>query len=387
MAASRATKWAIVACTTGIACGESQVPGEMVREGETFDLIEAPPALPLENELRVSGLAGGDDPRLALRSEPLRHFGRPDQRLAGASREELAQAFRSVVMDRSGGLYVQRGPNWKAADALLGSDRATRVVDAREPSTTVDRIAQAFVIGDDGRTVPSVGVHPFSAIARLLVTHSDGSLTRCSGAYIGTWTLITAGHCLVAPSGAPARRILFQPQRAGSSAPFSFDCRNDDTSTSNDVAWAVPAGFLADPVGADSLEYGVIDTWPCHSAPSRFAGYAVWPNDATYSAYGYPSATCPGASAAGTFLCGMSGPAYDTDGWILETEHIDLTSGQSGGPWFRRVSGVNRVMAISWSERQYFDLWRCGFDLCRRNSARLIDDAVDAFIRANSFDY
>lgn len=371
------------------ACGPAELPATLDREGEPFDLT-SPPAQEHTTE--------AESPR-ALRSLALRVDGPADQRLATASREELAEALRAAVMDRSGALYLQRQPNWKAADAVLGAKPQLRTVDAvaaaagrdhgppDQPHSVGPLGPLARVIGGDGRTLAMTGTHPFSAIARLEIDFSDGSLGQCSGAYIGRWTLLTAAHCLVTETGARATRIRFQPQRAGATTPFDFDCRLDDRVSRNDVAWAVPAGFVANPAGAHSLDYGVIDTWPCHAAPARFAGYAVWPNDETYAAFGYPGDRCPGASEDGTFQCGMSGPAYDTDGWILETEHVDATGGQSGGPWFRRVAGTPRVMGIDWAYREYFDFGRCGFDVCRRNAARLIDDAVDLFIKANSFDY
>lgn len=395
------TIWTMV-LTLGIGCSPADDSHDPVprieRDGEVFDLL-AMPAEPAQPN------GGRELPSAMALDGPVRAFP------GDASRERLADDLRSAVMDRSGVVYVQRQPNWRAADAVLGSDRTQRFVDydaeraergARlrteaaleeldgNPEERLGEVTQPFIVGGDGRTLANVAVHPHGAIARLSIGYSDGGAGTCSGAYIGPWTLVTSAHCLVS-TGSVATRIRFQPQRAGASIPHDFNCRLDDASSTNDISWAVPEGYrLApwdSPAPAHQLDYAVIDTWPCHAAPFRFAGYAVWPNDATYSMYGYPGDTCPGASAPGTFQCGMAGPAYDTDGWILETEHIDSVGGQSGGPWFRRLSGINRVMGIHAGGRTYFDFGRCGFDNCVRNYARLIDDAVDAFIKLHAFDY
>ncbi|MCX4239308.1 hypothetical protein [Paraliomyxa miuraensis] len=38
-------------------------------------------------------------------------------------------------------------------------------------------------------------------------------------------------------------------------------------------------------------------------------------------------------------------------------------------------------------DREYFDLWKCGFDNCRRNYARRIDTAFNDFIVQALWDY
>jgi hypothetical protein len=37
--------------------------------------------------------------------------------------------------------------------------------------------------------------------------------------------------------------------------------------------------------------------------------------------------------------------------------------------------------------RTYHEVGRCGLDVCRRNSARRIDGAMDTFIRSIAYDF
>lgn len=366
-------------------CAAEEVPVEMVHEGRVYDLLD--PGADTGPDIDV--VSAG----IMVPPEGLTHFGEFGPPLQEWPREELAEALRPAFMHRNGGTYVAREPDWAAADAILDGDDQERHVDVRirprgDAPDPIGRIVAAVtgVIGGDGRSlVPDTTVHPHSAIARVMLYTGGIYRGSCSGSYIGPWTFVTSAHCLVFSDSDRINRLIFQPARAGSSMPFgSFDCRLDDASMGNDFYWAVPAGYL---IGQEhSLDYAVIDTYPCHYARSYFTGYAVNPNDETYTAHGYPGMTCPGASAAGVFQCGMSGPSYD-DAWRLETEHIDQTAGQSGGPWYRRISSINRVVGVVWGYREYFDFGRCGFDVCRRNFARLFDNAVDTFIREHAFDY
>ena len=314
------------------------------------------------------------------------------------SREELAGALRPVLI-KPDGLYVMRGPHWAAADAvhragalsMSAGDPAPFV--ARAPGDAAEDLPAELstipqIIGGDGRTVVSdTTAAPFSAMARVLITFDSGSVSQCTGTYIGPWTFILAGHCLRQPSGAVARRMLFEPARNGGALPFgSFDCRNDDASTSNDFLAAIPYAFAtsADP----AYDFAVMDTFPCHSAPrwlgqpSRNQGIIVDAGDSTYSLHGYPGNPCPGAPSGFLFNCGMSGSVYANGPWF-ESEYLDSEGGQSGGPWHV----ANRVVATHIGYREYFDFFRCGFDVCRRNYGRRIDGTYKTFLDAIAFDY
>ncbi|MBZ0233643.1 MAG: hypothetical protein K8M05_15055 [Deltaproteobacteria bacterium] len=318
------------------------------------------------------------------------------------SREELAEALRPVVFDRDGKVYTTREPNWEAADTVPRDALAMVRAQAAGAEPTPDRFedpapgdltALPRIIGTDGRTrVTNTTVAPFRAMARVFMQFSNGSWGQCSGTYVGPWTFVLAGHCIRESSGAVARRMIFEPARNGSLLPFgSFDCRNDDASSSNNFLAAIPSGYVstADP----NLDMAVVDTWPCHRAPNWMGqpatnqGVLVNPGNTTYALHGYPgdppsSVTCPGSPTGGTTLCGMSGSAYVNGSWV-ETEHIDSSPGQSGGPW--HIGG--RVAATHIGYREYFDLFRCGFDVCRRNYGRRMDATYKSFLDAISFDY
>ena len=71
------------------------------------------------------------------------------------------------------------------------------------------------------------------------------------------------------------------------------------------------------------------------------------------------------------------------NGAWLESAFIETDEGQSGGPWLF----AGRVAATHIGGREYFDLFRCGFDSCKRNYGRRFDSSYLAFLQATSFDY
>jgi V8-like Glu-specific endopeptidase len=317
------------------------------------------------------------------------------------SREELAEALRPVLF-RDDGVFVMREPNWAAADAVRA--RGGALVDASADASAAplrapgggddvtvlpeELRAVSRILGADNRTrVSNTNVAPYWAMARVLITYDDGSTWQCTGTYVGPWTFILAGHCIRQPSGAVARRMIFEPARNGGSLPFgSFNCRNDDAATNNNFLAAIPGAYAA---SADpAFDMAVIDTWPCHFAPHWMGepasnqGVLVEPPNGGISMHGYPVAACSGAPGGSLYNCGMFGTQYANGPWV-ETDNIDTDGGQSGGPW--HING--RVAATHIGYREYFDLFRCGFDLCRRNYGRRMDGAYKSFLDAIAFDY
>jgi V8-like Glu-specific endopeptidase len=323
---------------------------------------------------------------------------------ASMSRAELAEAMRPVILKGDGKLYIGSEPNWRGADVAIAARGTLDVGDggdgndgdaggdgivSDEPSGMMGEArAIARVIGPDGRhVVTNTTVAPYRNIARVLIGFDDGGWAGCTGSYIGPWTFVFAGHCVRSSTGSVARRVVFEPARNGSSLPYgSFDCRNDDASSSNNFLLSIPAAYASS--GDWNWDYAVVDTFPCHRAPHWFGepatnqGVLVDSGTATYAHYGYPGPACPGAPAGGEYMCGMSGSAYVNGSW-LETEHIDSDHGQSGGPWFIG----SRVAGTLIGYREYFDLFRCGFDVCRRTVARRIDSTYMSFISSIAYDY
>lgn len=329
---------------------------------------------------------------------------RDDAAYASGSRAELAEALRMSILHPNGGLYVAREPNWAAADAVRspqGPIERTPVArgERRRPAAADDSLesalerlaevvpeAAARVIGADSRTLSPHTTAPFHAITRVETFTSatgGGFRKQCTGAYIGPWTFVLAGHCVRFTDGTTARRIVFQRGRAGGSIPFQRDCRNGDASTSNDFLLGIPAGYTG--TLDNSLDFAVIDTFPCHgTGTTHFPGYVVDSGTVSYNVHGYPIGLCPGASAEGTFMCGNGGQGYINE-WRLESEHVDTTDGEDGAPWW--TINPTRVAGVDIGYREYFDLGRCGFSNCQRNYARRIDGGMDAFIRSIAFDF
>ena len=250
-------------------CAAEEVPLELIHDGRVYDLVD--PGTDPDPELAAVSAA------IMIPPEGQTHFGDFGPPLEEWPREELADALRPAIVHRNGGTYVARDPNWAAADAILNSDGKERHVDVAihprgDDPDPIGRIVAAIdgVIGNDGRTlVPDTRVHPHSAIVRISLYTGTTFRGTCSGSYIGPWTFVTSAHCLVFSDTDRVNRIIFQPARAGSSLPFgSFDCRLDDASTANNFLLGIPWGYL---IGQESsLDYAVIDTYPCHRAPSHF---------------------------------------------------------------------------------------------------------------------
>lgn len=319
----------------------------------------------------------------------------PDKDGEPLGRAELAEALRPVI-ETAGGLKTTAAPNWTAADAVLRSGEKIVAYDPGKVTAQPPRLDAAAaapsilstIIGPDDRTrVTNTTVPPFSSMA-LLAIFKDGGWYQCSGTYVGPWTVLTAGHCLRTSTGGVASRITFEPARNGGLLPFgSFACANDDTSRTNDFTAALPAAYAG---SADSnFDFAVIDTYPCHVAqrwlgqPASNAGIWVSSGDRTYALHGYPgSEPCPGAPGGWNYLCGSTGDAYVNGNWY-ESQFVDASAGQSGGAWHFS----NRVAGTLIGYREYFDLFRCGFDACRRIFGRRIDAAYKSFIDEISYDY
>lgn len=363
--------------------GEASIPLEIERNGVTFELLE-----PLHDGDVDSDAPTRARPNVIAPEEP--DEVRP---LTDRSREELAHLLRPVIA-QDGYAYVGSEPNWAAADAILGGtgraesrDYVPRPDGGRPEVEPVDEPSFRNVIDADGRTlVTDTTQAPFNAITQIKMYVDGVPMGQCSGSYIGPWTFITSGHCLVYSDSLRANRIEFSPARDGADLPYGHhDCRLDDADPGNNLFWIVPLGYYYGQ--APELDYAVIDTYPCHAAPAWFAGYEKNPGPGTFSHYGYPGSQCPGAPWGGDFMCGMTAPANINE-WRIETEHIDAMPGQSGGPWWQTFAGaIDRPVGVLWGYREYYDFWQCGFAPCRRNFARKIDDAFDIFIIDFSWDY
>lgn len=304
------------------------------------------------------------------------------------SREALAMALRPVVQKPDGKHYIAAEPAWAAADAALALGSATIERDPPALSPGHPRLdgAAPLIWGSDDRVIPgNTAVAPHHGNVRI-EAYADYSGTQylghCTGAYIGPWTVITSAKCLRLQSGGIAQRLVFQPARQGNTLPFGqFDCRNGDPSWNNDFAAAIPAGYASSQL--ESLNFAVIDTYPCHAAPRWFPGYVVNAPDSSFSTYAYPF-YCTGAPAVNTHLCGMTQSAWSYY-WTLESYFIDTQDAGTGAAWYQ--PDTQRVAGTDVGLRIYHDTGRCGFNACQRNSARRIDAEYDSFIKQFSYDF
>ena len=392
--------WAAAACTS------SSPPDQLELEGQAFS-----PYDPAATGDLLTTSATQISPSLAEATP-----------LTTLTRDELALALRPAVFHPTGQLFIADEPNYDAADDVLdGIESPTHVVSPsgqpRDGAPLAGASAPLILGSTDDRNAVLNPDYPRDAIARvLLYADVDGDDPRgwCTASFIGPWTALLAGHCLRFPDGEIARRLTFETARHGTELPFnSFTCVNGDASSSNDLYWAVPAGFMEDMNPA--LDFAVIDTYPCDFAPAEFDGYIVNALDLDpIDVYGYSVDACEGvpdleAYEPGTYQCGMRGSAQ-ADEWRLQSDHIDTDAGwatcpddvlnppprgMSGAPWYFEVPPpINsytdwRVAGVDIGFRVIDDPTRCNPTRapCVSNVARRIDDTFDAFIRFVSFDF
>lgn len=90
------------------------------------------------------------------------------------------------------------------------------------PVGGIESMFPSSVIGPDGRTrVNSTTTYPYRAVAFLYITWPNGATGSCTGWFIGSRTVMTAGHC-VHSTGGWATSIKAYPGRNGSSQPYGY---------------------------------------------------------------------------------------------------------------------------------------------------------------------
>jgi V8-like Glu-specific endopeptidase len=304
---------------------------------------------------------------------------------------ELAEGARAVVF-RDGKVFRERKPNMEMARAIKSGEADEFFVTAggqespipdKEARSDVANKSQEYIFGSDSRY--TVGdYHPYDKTVYL----SSG----CSGVYIGPRTLLTAAHCVVNSNGTLRSSLWFAPYRQGGATPHGWHSLQSSDTISVPGAYitleATTNGYSWDMMHWD---YAVVSFASTPAPLADVGSLGIWVNKSAsgwFYVYGYPGGGCPGTSAD-PVVCGSGGSAYlnGNGGAFFETDNIDFLPGNSGGPWQVSSGGNRYVVGVSIAERSYFDLFQCGFDLCRRNDARRIDSGVYSFIRAASRDY
>jgi V8-like Glu-specific endopeptidase len=191
------------------------------------------------------------------------------------------------------------------------------------------RLRTAYgVYGNDDRMTFRPSGYPWQCIGRVFAWTNGGTPGWSwygSGVLVGPRHVLTAGH--VAPWGSPNWGMLFVPgyydgvSVVGSGASsWVSDFRSLDSGASTVSAHDMSILRLYDPLG-DGLGYFGVKTYD-----------RAWQDGNYWALAGYPSALTPERPS---YQLGIAVLDSDADGGALELEHHgDVTSGDSGGPFF-----------------------------------------------------
>lgn len=199
---------------------------------------------------------------------------------------------------------------------------------------------EVVIDGDDRERVAHVRSSPHGMIGSILVRF-NGQYDRCTGAFVGPNTILTAAHCLYDPDrGGKADYIKFLAAESPADAGY-IECvvRNQEN-------MRVPQAFIADP-SDENNDFGVIKPPQCHlpatpNSAVNIIDYVGW--------FGWTGADRAGQLAE---LAGypkevddvaQNGQMWFHEARIVKTQpqliqyRMDASSGQSGAPVFDRLS-------------------------------------------------
>lgn len=306
------------------------------------------------------------------------------------SREELANAYRDVVLMPDGSEYEEMEPRWDIADLIL-AQRSKVKPDPLSPPPEGDHTLGApapekleghNIFGADTRVrVRNNGSHPFKAIGRR-------DQFGCTHTLIGPSTALSAAHCYMTGSALdPITPIRFGLDSAD----------NPDTTAPAEPCYArhVPIEYRNGNTDAN-FDFVVIDFDACGRAPGNRQGWmGLWaaqdghfPSFGSVFAYGYPAnsdgnnQSCPSGTSPATCysptIWGTSSNWYGVRSSLQIKHKIDTTGGQSGALVYV-FDGDDRY-AIGIHKGYTFDLFQGG----TFNYGRRVDSTLFAYIESHS---
>lgn len=215
---------------------------------------------------------------------------------------------------------IQVSPSHTGTGKLSSSD--TTIPEAYLKLPAIEPFAYpGSVIGSDGRTrVTATTTFPNRAIAYLVVTFAGGSIGTCTGWFIGSRTVVTAGHCVYdTATNKWATAIKVYPGRNGSSSPYGYTTAHRLFSV---VGWATSH--------STNYDYGAIQTNSTLGNTVGWFGYSWQSSNSfpgTFTVRGYP-----GDKPTGTMWT-MNGGITGVNTYRLWYQ-IDTYGGQSGSPLY-----------------------------------------------------
>lgn len=188
-------------------------------------------------------------------------------------------------------------------------------------------ISTQNIIGTDDRQLINSISYPYTTIARITVTHQDGSLTYGSGAMIGSRLFATAGHVLINSRLSHPRSIKIEFGLYATSTYYTT------SSYSEYIYYGDYQGYNPD------HDYGfVVLSSNVGTEVTGHMGFVTECYDTeTIYAAGYPGGN------PYMYLCAGSVCSHTDDLLYIDA---DFTAGQSGGPIYILYDGVPYLKGV-----------------------------------------